>query len=327
MLLQLLLLNTTMALAQDYSPFIEAVDEYVPAPGQFINTLPLWEEGDDAETMAEKCTEAIAHNAGGMICLGAWGGYVTFHFDHPLVNVAGCLDLCVLGNAYEGNSEPGIIMVSKDDNGNGLPDDVWYEISGSADTDSLGLVIYDYEVEYSQTPEGEIVWTDNRENSGTIQRNSFHQQPYFPQWIPSPLTLRGTRLPDNASDQSGNGTYWVHQTLRYGYADNVSNDDSERCSINLDWAVDPVTRQPVSLDCVHFVRIYSACLQNCGWLGETSTEVCGATDLHPSAPLQPEALEQINVDAVPVQLFDLWGRKVKDHSYHDNSIQISHLRN
>lgn len=318
MLLQLLLFNTSMALAQDNSPYIEAVDEYVPAPGQFINTLPLWEEGDDALTMAEKCTDAIAHNAGGMICLGAWGGYVTFHFDHPLVNVAGCLDMCVLGNSYEGNSEPGIIMVSKDENGNGLPDDVWYEISGSADTDSLGQVIYGYEVEYSLSSEGEILWTDNHENSGTIPRNSFHQQPYFPQWIQAPLTLWGTRLPDNAFDQSGNGTYWIHQTLRYGYADNASNSDSERCSINLDWAVDPITRQPVSLDCVHFVRIYSACLQNCGWLGETSTEVCGATDLHPSAPLQPEALECITADDAPTLLIDLWGRTAKTTFIHNN---------
>ncbi|MGP1466338.1 MAG: hypothetical protein ACTTJD_01860 [Porphyromonadaceae bacterium] len=39
-------------------------------------------------------------------------------------------------------------------------------------------------------------------------------------------------------------------------------------------------RQPVSLDFVDFVRVYSGLNQTVGILGETSTEVSGAEDLH-----------------------------------------------
>ena len=36
----------------------------------------------------------------------------------------------------------------------------------------------------------------------------------------------------------------------------------------------------LALDHIDFVRVYSAQNQMCGWLGETSTEVSGAEDLH-----------------------------------------------
>lgn len=305
----ILLLTALLPIASSraQSPYIEAVDQYVPAPGQFINTLPVCEEGDDELSMATRCTEAIAHNAQGMVCLGSWGGYITFHFDHPLINVAGSRDLLLLGNAYEANSEPGIVMVSQDTNANGLPDDTWFEISGSADTDSIGKVTYGYEVTYS-VADGEIVWTDNQGDSGVITRNAFHEQPYFPMWLQSPLTFSGTRLPDNAYDKSGTGSYWIHESLRYGYADNVSNNDRERCSIDLSWAVDPISRTPVHLTHADFIRVYSGCMQQCGWLGETSTELCGATDLHPDACPGDASLATIATDRNPPVYYDLWGR-------------------
>ena len=81
-----------MAGTQEHSKYILAVDEYVPAPGQFVNTLPKYEDGDDAATMVAKCTEAIARNNRGMISLGAYGGYVTFHFDHSIANIDGQRD-------------------------------------------------------------------------------------------------------------------------------------------------------------------------------------------------------------------------------------------
>ena len=108
----LLLAPLSLIATAQNSPFIAAVDEYVPAPGQFINTMPAYEEGDDAETMARKCTEYLANDASRTVCLGAWGGYITFHFDHPVVNVAGEMDLYIKGNAHTGNSEAGIVMVS-----------------------------------------------------------------------------------------------------------------------------------------------------------------------------------------------------------------------
>jgi hypothetical protein len=39
---------------------------------------------------------------------------------------------------------------------------------------------------------------------------------------------------------------------------------------------------------IDFVKVYSAMLEDCGWLGEASTEVAGAIDLHPDAVPEPE---------------------------------------
>ena len=48
------------------SPYISRVWEYSPAPGQFVNELPEYEAGDDANTMRLKAEEQIADNNGGM---------------------------------------------------------------------------------------------------------------------------------------------------------------------------------------------------------------------------------------------------------------------
>lgn len=291
--------------------YIARVDMYVPAPGQFVNLLPEYEPGDNDFTMAAKCTEAIANNNGGLITLGAWGGYIVFHFDHPIVNVPGEYDLYIQGNAITGSSEAGIVMVSQDLNHNGLPDDVWYELSGSADTDSTN-VRYDYELTYTlEAAFSDIPWYDNEGNNGEVKRNNFHQQEYFPCWITSPLTLSGTRLPDNAHDYSGKGTNWILEPYAYGYVDNKPNNDTIANSFDISWAVDTESRMPVWLNTIDFVKVYSALNQNAGWLGETSTEISGATDLHPNAVA---GIKTINQDKT-LRQYDLFGRKKVETLY------------
>lgn len=316
--LTLLLLLPPPLLAQ-HSAEIAAVDEYRPAPGQFVNTMPAYEEGDDAQCMAEKCTEALAHGAGGLVTLGAWGGYITFHFDHPVVNLPGQADLYIRGNAVTGSSEAGIVCVSQDLNGNGLPDDPWYELSGSADTDSTH-VTYDYELTYQPTAElQDIPWSDNQGNEGWVLRNAFHTQPYYPAWISDPLTFSGTRLPNNAHDTSGNGSYWQLDAFRQGYVDNMPNADTLANSFDIGWAVEPLTRMPIHLTTIDFVRIYTALNQSAGWLGETSTEVSGATDLHPDAVA---GIHSIHNDNTERQVHDLLGRPVRNNYLINHQIFI-----
>lgn len=272
----------TDTLPSQYSPYIKAVDEYVPAPGQFVNVLPEATADDTPVTMATKCTERLAAGKGSLVTLGSWGGYITFHFDHPVTNVQGEYDFAIWGNAYMGNSEPGIVMVSQDMNGNGLPDDEWFELSGSADADSIGKVVYNYQVTYTKASMQNIPWQDHMGQNGVVPRNSFHQQEYFPLWLGDELTFRGTLLPANAQNQGSNeNPYYVLQALRYGYVDNHPNTNREGCSFDISWAVDH-QRKPVKLTYVDFIRVYSAQLQQCGWIGETSTEITGAEDLHVS---------------------------------------------
>jgi hypothetical protein len=329
----------------EHSKYIQAVDEYCPAPGQFVNDIPEYEEGDTPEIMAQKCTERIAGDYSNthLISLGGWGGYVTFHFDHSIANIPGERDFAIWGNAYQemknlvfgGMNEAGIVMVSKDVNGNGKPDDPWYEISGSCDVDSIGKVDYNYEITYHRNPMGDIPWTDNRGNSGTIERvyGYNHDQEYYPEWLPDGLTFRGTRLPDNMwnlsdmVEKSFSKYYYVLIGFRYGYADNYYNwtDKSdanswnyEGCGIDISWAVDE-NRQPVHLDFVDFVRVYTGLNQKCpqpNWWGETSTEIQAAEDLHLEASL--DAIRQatgirkkeiVNSEKT-ASAYDLQGRKV-----------------
>lgn len=277
-----------------HSQYIMAVDEYVPAPGQWINVLPLHEAGDDAATMARKCTECLAANQRTLVSLGGYGGYITFHFDHSIANIKGMRDFLIEGNAFQGDAttlaggsaEPGIVMVSKDINHNGRPDDPWYELSGSADVDSIGKLVFGYEITYRQAPLQDIPWSDNQGGSGLIERLEKpeyriynHTQEYYPLWLPDALTFHGTLLPPNGIDTSGRGIYWVQTFLREGYVDNKPNADKEANSFDIGWAVNE-QRQFVDLDFIDFVRVYTAVNQFCGRIGETSTEIIGAKDLH-----------------------------------------------
>ena len=310
-LLIIVLSGLTLSLQAQQSKYIQAVDEYVPAPGQFTNTMPKADESDTPETMAAKCTEYLANNARNLVTLGAYGGYVTFHFDHPIANVAGQMDLLIEGNALVGGSEPGIVMVSQDTNGNGLPDDRWYELAGSADVDSVGKVVYGYEITYTRNGDlKDVAWTDSEEGSGVVPRNTFHSQEYFPLWLGQELSFKGTLLPANGVNRKPKGNDWLLSALRYGYVDNVPNSDTEGCSFNLEWAVEPVSRQAVSLTHADFIRVYTALNQVCGWLGETSTEIMGAEDLHLEASLEQAAgIQDIANDKSDNGIyFDMLGR-------------------
>ena len=44
----------------EHSKYIQAVDEYRPAPGQYVNDAPEYEEGDTEDDMIRKCTEYLA---------------------------------------------------------------------------------------------------------------------------------------------------------------------------------------------------------------------------------------------------------------------------
>lgn len=263
-----------VAMAQ--SPYIERVYEYCPAPGQFVNLLPAYTAGDDAAAMAQKATDCIAGTANGTILsLGAWGGYIVFGFDHAVPNNAGA-DFKITGNAFAGNAEPGIVMVASDDNQNGLPDDPWYEICGSAHTHADTQQRYAVTYRKLNQSNDSIVWEDNRGNRGYIVKNSFRTQNYFPEWLTDDsLTFVGTRLPNNAVEQSPN--YFVLNAFEYGYADNQPNNADT--GIDIDWAIDTLN-QPAHLSSIDFIKVYTGVFQNNGNIGECSTEIAGAIDLH-----------------------------------------------
>ncbi|MCH5221297.1 MAG: cell surface protein [Muribaculaceae bacterium] len=286
----------------EYSPFISRVYDYCPAPGQFVNEMPLFEPEDTYADILKKAEESICGTNDIMISLGGFGGYVTFGFDHTVVNIAGEYDFRIWGNCfYEllqpekkgGSAEPGIVCVSYDSNCNGVPDDAWYELAGS-EYYSLATV-HNYSITYHRPdPDREIVsdevnslsdihyirWIDNSGNTGFMPKNYFHTQDYYPKWVEADeISFQGSCLAPNAEDISGYGAYYILYSYPWGYVDNHPNEYANLNSFDISWAVDD-SGNPVNLPGIDFVRVYTGVNQYCGWIGETSTEICRAQDLH-----------------------------------------------
>lgn len=289
------------------NPYIDRVLEFCPAPGQFVNEVPWWEEGWNADDILVEAQLNIAGTASdpmpGMISLGSFGGYVVFAFDHPVVNVEGEYDFKIFGNAIRsdrkgdgGSSEPGIVMVSVDVNGNGIADDPWYELAGSEY--NAATTFHNYRITYYRpekdkvatpspdnsaiTDDTYIRWTSNDPEapSGYVLKNSFHRQAYWPEWSDEEeMTFEGTRLADNAYDYNGEV---VMKFLPWGYVDNRPN--AEDPGFKLDWAVDDEGKA-VRLTHADFFKVYTAINAEHGRIGEISTEVSGGQDLHPEAEM------------------------------------------
>lgn len=242
--------------------YVTTLFQYQPAPGQLVNT--------NAGTTAS--AESILGKKG-LISLGAWGGSIVLGFDHTVINEPGKDDIVLFGNANSFFAEPGVVWVMQDENGNGKPDDTWYEVAGS-EYGKEGY-IRDYAVTYTRpNPAGDVSWTDNKGNTGVVKTNSAHIQPYYPAWITADsYTVSGTLLPKRNIDDSV-PTFIKSLPFEYGYADNAPDGDK----IDIDKAIDKDGKK-VSLKGIDFIKIQTGIQYNMGWLGELSTEVQGVADI------------------------------------------------
>ena len=275
------------------------VYDYTPAPGQFINEL-ITGGFDGTQTTPEA---AIAYAEARMrevdmngnpypnwVSLGGFGGYIIVGFDHSIDN-SGDYDLGILGNSFSGSSEPGVVWVMQDENGDGIPNDTWYELAGSET--GKAETIQNYAVTYYR-PSGAgmpVQWSDNLGKHGEIDYLSqFHRQDYYyPLWIESDsYTLTGTCLAPRNYDASGNGSYWVNAEYDWGYADNYSpidrlsdeentGDDANANHFKISNAID-CDGEPIHLNYIDFVKVQCAVQAKSGWLGEVSTEIFGFYD-------------------------------------------------
>ncbi len=316
------------------APYISEVIEYVPAPGQFINTA--WGSPRSAAT--------IVGGLNGSLSLGAFGGYVVFKFGKPVENDPGNpygIDFTIFGNAQEAWAEHGIVSVMKDENGNGLADDTWYELAGS--DYFFSSTRFDHQVTYfnpGKPVATDVAWSDDLGNTGFIMTNGIQTQPYypltdsFPSVSPDAYTLSGTMLPDlpDTSDPV---------TLRsspkpFGYADNrtrgvapytlpdnpytAEKEHSGGDPFDIGWAVDD-SGEYVDLDAVDFIRVHTAVQAHAGWLGEMSTEIVGAVDVEPAEDITGakdvivirELPDTIRGDRLQLEAFAFHeGRRVKN---------------
>ena len=276
------------------------VIDFKPAPGQFVNTS--WTDYKDPNKIKE-------NSVGSGLTLGPFGGHLIVDMLQPVKNDPKNpygVDFTVFGNAFEingksnkYNQEPAAVYVMKDENGNGLPDDTWYELAGSEH--GKETTIRDYKVTYTN-PKGagkNIPWKDSLGDSGFVYANNYHKQEYyplhanFPNINPDQESYQGTLILKgmDPSDITVNGK---HQ-LRFGYAesrktqlkgdltspDNPYTPDALEGSggdaFDISWAIDKAGN-PVQLDEIRFIKIVSATNANQeGGTGEISPEITGVT--------------------------------------------------
>ncbi len=266
------------------------VFEYTPAPGQFINETKTG--GFDGSQTTPEAAVAYADKrmkSDLFVSLGGFGGYIVVGFDHSIDNVPG-YDLAVKANCFKGSSEPGVVWVMQDENGDGQPNDTWFELKGCET--GLNSTIQNYEVTYfrPQAPGQPVKWRDNLGVEGEIDYlKQFHKQDYYyPLWIKEDsYTLKGTCLSARNFDQSGTGTYWVNPEYDWGYVDNFSetdlnpNDIAALKSCNLFDISNAIDSKGTAkeLKFVDFVKVQCAVNTKSGWLGEVSTEVFNFLDV------------------------------------------------
>ncbi len=272
----------------------DKVFEWVPAPGQFINETSSIGGMTGLETdMESACAWAADRMARGyFVSLGSFGGYIIVGFDHSIAAGQDDYDFWVGGNAFVanngGSNEPGVVWVMQDVNGNGLPDDEWYELRGSESEGGKVRKFYNVTYYRPSGPAMDVNWTASDGATGMVRyMGAFHPQDYYyPAWIGTPsYTLSGTLLPTHNSMDPQTGK-WNNRPYGWGYADNVGSDnlpgaasagEGQRNGFRISNAVF-ADGSPAGLLYVDFIKVQTGILAQSGVLGEVSTEVSGFAD-------------------------------------------------
>ena len=264
------------------------VFEYIPAPGQFIGEDKAGFNGSELSAEAAATYAERRLSEGKFLSLGAWGGYVVVGFDHSIDNGEG-YDLTIYGNMYTTSSEAGIVWVMQDSNGNGRPDDVWYELRGSEWGKESHSTLYAVTYFRPASEKMPVLWRDNHGASGEVPYMAAHPSAsYFPRWIDGDhYTLYGSRLKQNSSVLPSGVV--SHDPYAWGYADNLGEDSeggnadettedtAVGCGFDIANAV-AADGTAAELQYIDFVKVQSAINGFDRSMGELSTEVLGVEE-------------------------------------------------
>lgn len=257
------------------------VIEYTPAPGQFINDPTTMGTLTSPEAAAAWAESRLSE--GRYVSLGAFGGYIVVGFSLPIeAGSNDTYDFTITGNAFVsaqgGSNEPGIVWVMADSNGNGLPDDTWYELAGSEPAPRRN-----HSVTYRRPsePGSPVQWTASDGTSGEVKYIPFvHTQPtYYPEWIAADeYTLTGTLLPAKTT-YDPDSHLWSNPPFDWGYADNYGSDtEGETTRFKISNAIKS-DGSAANLSAIDFIKVQSGVMAQAGVLGEVSTEVCAIAAL------------------------------------------------
>ena len=240
--------------------FVTKFFEFAPAAGQYMNEAS-WGNQESGKSI-------IGQHASPGVSLGAFGGYAVYGFDHTVINQPEKEDIKVYGNALVNFSEPGVVWVMQDENGNGKPDDTWYELAGS----EFGKEGYvrNYSVTYTRPtpPTLSVSWKDSKGNTGLVKQ-SFHRLNHYPLWITAnEFTRTGTLLPSTGIKETSS------EALAFGYADNLAGGDN----VDIANAIDKDGKK-VFLRGIDFIKVQTGIMADLTISGELSTELTGIADI------------------------------------------------
>jgi hypothetical protein len=197
--------------------------------------------------------------------LGSAGGYEVWTVSHqPSYKIE--------GNAFGSWQEAGVVWMQEDKNGNGLPDEMWYELRGSDEDNATwkNKITRRYAVtyingspnatknQYGQTIR-DVYWADSKGRSGLIPGG-------FPsKWgvTGDQVTYTGTLLRDDGNIATGN--YGGMDQLE-GYADAIGDTFFVSKAMRADGT-------SVTLSSVKFIKVQTALFRYGGIFGDVSTEI------------------------------------------------------
>lgn len=170
--------------------------------------------------------------------------------------------------------------MSQDVNGDGLPNDLWYELAGSEYGTRNHTTGYAMTYYRPQHPHMGVAWKGSGGESDYI--------PYMSYWNPADyywqdwqrdketLTFFGSMLESNVSYSNGVSSL---PPYAWGYADNLGEDYFEGTRGRMGYYSIRRARtwdgQPAELEYVDFVKVQTAITGHTPNLGDASTEVYG----------------------------------------------------
>ena len=277
------------SITSESKSLVNKVYEFMPAPGHQVNGYSI--VGDmirDGASMQEACDTVLRHwQKMWSVSMGAQGGYVIAGFDHSVEN-SGNYDLVIKGNPFSYQSEPGIIWVSQDVNGDGLPNDPWYELAGSEYGTENSTLEYAITYYKPKSPRSHTAWKDCFGATGIVPYMSLWNTHayYWQDWVGgTEHTYFGTRLKDTHTYEN---KYTNEPPFAWGYADNQGSD----YFLNKDFDADRSMGyykisnaktwdgKDANLQYIDFVKVQTGQTGYSPNLGDISTEVYGIWDYH-----------------------------------------------
>ncbi|MDR1248305.1 MAG: bacterial Ig-like domain-containing protein [Treponema sp.] len=250
--------STTLAGGQKLSATTKVT--CCPPEGTYKNTAKRWGSyiGGAAPT---QFNHPLDGRAGGS---GFGGGAGGRYFTESVPN-SGSYDLRIVGNAFGGWIEPGIIWVAQDVNGNGEADDTWYELKGAGAADGVEIIR-----RYAVTFHANGSWQDNLGKSGYV--------PGGPLWYPSkPQSYPNGIVPDWITLTNTCIINYADASKVWGYADTLYTLFKISDAIQADGT-------PVHLDYIDFVVVRTGMHRYTDLFGEISTEVMSLDRYNPYDP-------------------------------------------